>query len=81
MCVSMGEMTTGFPAALTTCSARFPLPSSPQFYPTWLLYLDTHVVLSGLAALFVVNGHAIQASLCMAVGAPCGVPAGESGTP
>ena len=40
MCVSMGEMTTGFPAALTTCSTPFSSPPVLPFHPTWPLYLD-----------------------------------------
>lgn len=57
MCVSMGEMTTGFPAVLTTCSAPFSFPSVLLFTPLGCSTLTTHVVLSCLAFHFVVNGH------------------------
>lgn len=40
MCVSMGEMTTGFPAVLTTCSTPSSFASGPPLDSTWLLYLD-----------------------------------------
>lgn len=44
-CVSMGEMTTGLPAVLTTCSPQSPFsftppPPSFQLYPTWLQQLN-----------------------------------------
>lgn len=39
-CVSMGEMTTGLPTVLTTCSIPFSCSSTPPFHPNWPLYLD-----------------------------------------
>lgn len=53
MWVSMGEMTTGFPTVLTTCSTPFFFPLF--LYPMWHLYLDHHVVLSVLAFCIVLN--------------------------
>lgn len=62
-CVSMGEMTTGLPAVLTTCSPQSPFSFTPppsSFTPLGCSSLTSHVVLSCPAFHFVMNCHVIQ---------------------
>ncbi len=81
VCVSMGEMATGFPAVLTTCSTPFSFPPVLHFTLPGCSTLTTHVVLSALATRVVLNGHIIQSLSSLGFEAPCGVAVGEVGPP